>query len=225
MPDALFTSVLTSGITAGSFAACTTASLIFGLVLSLSHMFKNSSTKSYAVTVALLPLIVQTVIMLVNGNLGTGVAVAGAFSLVRFRSVPGSAKEILNIFMAMAAGLGTGVGYIGLTAVFVLAACGTNILFSVTRFGEQPEGEREIRITVPESLNYTDEFDELFKEYTAFHRLKKVKTSNMGSLYQLTYTVRLKNPAREKELIDSMRCRNGNLDIISSRCAAVPEEL
>ena len=156
---------------------------------------------------------------------GTGVAVAGAFSLVRFRSVPGSAKEILSIFMAMAAGLGTGVGYIGLTAVFVLAACGANILFTVTRFGEQPEGEREIRITVPESLNYTDAFDDLFEEYTAFHRLKKVKTSNMGSLYQLTYTVRLKNPAREKELIDSMRCRNGNLDIISSRCAAVPEEL
>ena len=189
MPDALFTSVLTAGITAGSFAACTAASLIFGLVLSFSHMFKNSSTKSYAVTVALLPLIVQTVIMLVNGNLGTG------------------------------------VGYIGLTAVFVLAACGANILFTVTRFGEQPEGEREIRITVPESLNYTDAFDDLFEEYTAFHRLKKVKTSNMGSLYQLTYTVRLKNPAREKELIDSMRCRNGNLDIVSSRCATVSEEL
>ena len=148
------------------------------------------------------------------------------FFLSRYAPLePGSAKEILSIFMAMAAGLGTGVGYIGLTAVFVLAACGANILFTVTRFGEQPEGEREIRITVPESLNYTDAFDDLFEEYTAFHRLKKVKTSNMGSLYQLTYTVRLKNPAREKELIDSMRCRNGNLDIISSRCAAVPEEL
>ena len=113
MPDALFTSVLTAGITAGSFAACTAASLIFGLVLSFSHMFKNSSTKSYAVTVALLPLIVQTVIMLVNGNLGTGVAVAGAFSLVRFRSVPGTSREIIGVFFAMAVGLATGMGQLG----------------------------------------------------------------------------------------------------------------
>lgn len=225
MLDAIFSSVLTGGITAGGFAACTAASLILGLVLSLSHMFKNSSTKSYAVTVALLPLIVQTVIMLVNGNLGTGVAVAGAFSLVRFRSVPGSAKEILSIFMAMAAGLGTGVGYIGITAIFVVAACGANILYTVTRFGEPQTGEREIRITIPENLNYTDVFDDLFAKYTVFHRLKRVKTSNMGSLYQLTYSVRLKNSALEKELIDNMRCRNGNLDIVSSRCATVSEEL
>ena len=225
MLDSIFSTVLTAGITPVSFAACTAVSLIAGLLLSLSHMYKNNSSKSFAVTIALLPVIVQVIIMLVNGNLGTGIAVAGAFSLVRFRSAPGSAREILSIFTAMAAGLATGVGYIGIAVIFVLLLCAVNLLYTSTRFGEQSRAERELKITVPEDLNYTDIFEDLFEKYTAFHRLKRVKTTNMGSLYQLTYTLRLKNPAEEKELIDSMRCRNGNLEIVCNYCATVSEEL
>lgn len=140
--------------------------------------------------------------MLVNGNLGTGVAVAGAFSLVRFRSSPGTAKEILNIFTALAAGLAAGVGYIGVALIFVLTVCAAEALYTLTGFGEKQRTERELKITVPEDLNYTEIFDDLFKKYTAFYQLKKVKTAGLGSLYQLTYSVRLKDTALEKEFID-----------------------
>ncbi|MGN0493956.1 MAG: DUF4956 domain-containing protein [Acutalibacteraceae bacterium] len=224
MLNSVFSSVMTSGITPKAFAVCTAVSLLCGLILSLSHMFRNPSSKSFAVTTALLPVIVQVVIMLVNGNLGTGIAVAGAFSLVRFRSAPGSAREILSIFTAMAAGLATGVGYIGIAVIFTVILCLANIIYTATGFGEMVGFERELKITVPEDLNYTDMFEDLFKEHTSYHRLKSVKTSNMGSLYKLTYSLRLKNPQSEKELIDGMRCRNGNLEIVCC-CRAANEEL
>ena len=216
---------MTSGITPESFAICTAVSLLCGLILSLAHMFRNPSTKSFAVTIALLPVIVEVIIMLVNGNLGTGIAVAGAFSLVRFRSAPGSAREILSIFTAMAAGLATGVGYIGVAIIFTVVLSICNIIYTTSAFGEGTNNERELKITVPEDLNYTDMFEDLFKEYTSYHRLKSVKTSNMGSLYRLTYNLRLKRAENEKELIDAMRCRNGNLEIVSSYRSGVSEEL
>ena len=175
--------------------------------------------------VALLPFTVQAVIMLVNGNLGTGVAVAGAFSLVRFRSAPGSAKEIIGVFTAMAAGLACGVGYIGVAIIFTALICGANIIYTLSRFGEQPDNVRELKVTIPEDLNFTGVFDDIFEKLTVSHKLRRVKTSNMGSLYQLTYTLELKNPECEKELIDEMRCRNGNLDIVSNCRATVTEEL
>lgn len=224
MLNSAFSSIMTSGITPKAFAVCTAVSLLCGLILSLSHMFRNPSSKSFAVTTALLPVIVQVIIMLVNGNLGTGIAVAGAFSLVRFRSAPGSAREILSIFTAMAAGLATGVGYIGIAVIFTVILCLANIIYTVTGFGESVSLERELKITVPEDLNYTDMFEDLFKEYTSYHRLKSVKTSNMGSLYKLSFSLRLKNPQNEKELIDGMRCRNGNLEIVCC-CRAANEEL
>lgn len=225
MLNSVFSSIMTSGITPESFAICTAVSLLCGLILSLSHMFRNPSSKSFAVTIALLPVIVEVIIMLVNGNLGTGIAVAGAFSLVRFRSAPGSAREILSIFTAMAAGLATGVGYIGVAVIFTVVLSLANIIYTASGFGEGTNNERELKITVPEDLNYTDMFEDLFKEYTSYHRLKSVKTSNMGSLYRLTYNMRLKRPENEKELIDAMRCRNGNLEIVSSCRAGASEEL
>mgnify|MGYP004658818139 FL=1 len=225
MLDSIFSTVIKNGITPASFAACTAVSLISGLLISLCHGIRGGSSKGFAVTVALLPFAVQTVIMLVNGNLGTGVAVAGAFSLVRFRSSPGTAKEILNIFTALAAGLAAGVGYIGVALIFVLIVCAAEALYTLTGFGEKQITERELKITVPEDLNYTEIFDDLFKKYTAFYQLKKVKTAGLGSLYQLTYSVRLKEPALEKEFIDGVRCRNGNLEIVCNYSAAANEEL
>lgn len=225
MLNSVFSSIMTSGITPEAFAVCTAVSLLCGLILSLSHMFRNPSSKSFAVTTALLPAIVQVIIMLVNGNLGTGIAVAGAFSLVRFRSAPGSAREILSIFTAMAAGLATGVGYVGIAVIYTVILCLANIVYTVTGFGERVSSERELKITVPEDLNYTDMFEDLFREYTVYHRLISVKTSNMGSLYKLTYSLRLKKPENEKELIDNMRCRNGNLEIVSCCRGSASEEL
>lgn len=225
MLNSIFSSIMTSGITPESFAICTAVSLLCGLILSLAHMFRNPSSKSFAVTAALLPVIVEVIIMLVNGNLGTGVAVAGAFSLVRFRSVPGSAREILIIFTAMAAGLATGVGYVGVAIIFTVIISLANIIYTLSRFGEGADTERELKITVPEDLNYTDMFEDLFREHTSYHRLKSVKTTNMGSLYRLTYNLRLKSRENEKALIDGMRCRNGNLEIVSSCRTSASEEL
>ncbi len=209
----------------GTFLACTAASLVLGLATAVIYMYRNTYTKGFVVTLVLMPAIVQMVIMLVNGNLGTGVAVMGAFSLVRFRSVPGTAKEISSIFLAMAVGLATGMGYIGIAALFVVVIGAVNTIFTVSRFGEKHTQERALRITIPESLDYTEVFDEIFEKYLKRWELIQVKTTNMGSLFRLEYQVVLKEQKDEKRLIDAIRCRNGNLEILSSRAAIVREEL
>ena len=161
----------------------------------------------------IIPAIVQTVIMLVNGSVGTGIAVMGAFSLVRFRSVAGSAKEIVCIFLAMATGLATAMGYIGLAAVFVVIFCAAMIIASFIRLKEKDDLVRELRITVPEDLNYAHSFDDVFDKYTKEFKLQNVKTTNMGSLYKLSYNIELRSEDDIQEFIDELRCRNGNLEI------------
>ena len=180
-------------------------------------MVKSRFTKSFVVTLALLPAIVQAVIMLVNGNLGTGVAVMGAFSLIRFRSVPGSAREIGSIFLAMAVGLATGMGYLGIALLLTAVLLGALLLYTYTRFGESRRDVKELKVTIPESLDYTGAFDDLFATYTTQYELIRVKTTNMGSMYQLLYQIELRDRGQEKELLDAIRCRNGNLDILCGR--------
>lgn len=203
-------------ITAGSFLLCLAVSLVLGLVTAGLHMFRNTYTKSFVITLALLPAIIQVVIMLVNGNIGTGIAVMGAFSLVRFRSAQGTAREIGSIFLAMAVGLAMGMGYIGV-AVLLLAALGAvTILLEMTGFGVRRKPELLLRITIPESLDYTQVFDEVFQAYAAAWQLVQVKTTNMGSLFRLEYRIVLKDTSMEKEMLDALRCRNGNLEILCS---------
>lgn len=214
-----------TGFQAGTYLICTAASLILGMAIAGIFMFRNTYSKGFVVTLALMPAIVQMVIMLVNGNLGTGVAVMGAFSLVRFRSVPGRAEEISSIFLAMAVGLATGMGYIGIAVVFVLIIGGANMALTASWFGEKSSGSRVLRITIPESLDYTSIFDELFCQYLKKWELEQVKTSNMGSLYKLDYKVVLKDQKEEKKLIDDLRCRNGNLEIFLGRAMSIREEL
>lgn len=226
----LFQTVLTdnSGVnfSSGGFLICLLASLVLGVVIAGVHMFRNTYTKSFIMTLVLLPAIVQLVIMLVNGNLGTGVAVMGAFSLVRFRSVPGTAREITSIFLAMAVGLATGMGYIGAAILFVIVTELVNVVFTLSSFGEKPQLERSLRITVPESLDYTDMFADIFQKYLSKYELVQVKTSNMGSLYKLEYIMTLKEKNTEKKLMDELRCRNGNLEILCGRGSdRVREEL
>ena len=225
MPDLLFQSILSTTITAGGFLWCTLASLLLGAVIAAAFMFRSRYTKSFILTLAILPAIVQVVIMLVNGNLGTGVAVMGAFSLVRFRSTPGSAKEIGSIFLAMAVGLATGMGYLGIAVVFTVILSGVSLLYAATRFGEGAKTEKQLKVTIPESLDYTGIFDDLFQEYTSRAELISVKTTSMGSLYQLQYQIILKDQSREKEMIDAIRCRNGNLDILCGKIPCNREEL
>ncbi len=231
MFETLFDSILTvnaavsGAVSIQSFLICTAASLILGAGIAAGYMLRSNFTKSFVITLALLPAIVQVVIMLVNGNLGTGVAVMGAFNLVRFRSAPGNAKEIGSIFLSMAAGLATGMGYIGIAFLFTLIIVGMHLLYSATRFGEPRRAEKELKVTIPESLDYNGIFDDLFREYTSRAELIRVKTTNMGSLYQLQYSIALKDQSREKELLDAIRCRNGNLDIACGRIPSGKDEL
>ena len=215
----VFETVLTTTetLTIGTALLCTAASLALGLIISFVYMKKGSYTKNFVIALALLPALVQAVVMMVNGNLGTGVAVLGAFSLVRFRSVPGGAREIVAIFFAMAVGLAAAMGYLTFAAVMTGVISAAMLLLSSTRFGETPESEKELRITIPEDLDYTGVFDDLFAAYTKEAKLERVKTVNLGSMYELKYKIRLRDVQQEKQLIDELRCRNGNLTIVCGR--------
>ena len=200
--------------------------MLLGLVIALTYMYNTRFTKSFVVTLALLPAIICVIIIMVNGSIGTGIAVAGAFSLVRFRSVPGTAREICAIFMAMASGLIAGTGYIGIAAVFTAVMCLAFMILNKLDFGTKRNAGKykTFRIMVPEDLDYTAIFDDVFAEFTSSNELVQVKTTNMGSMFRLTYDVILKDPSREKEMIDRIRCRNGNLEInVSSQATAATE--
>jgi uncharacterized membrane protein YhiD involved in acid resistance len=213
-----------SDITLAQMAVCTLVSLALGGVCAAIYMYRNRYNKSFVITMVLMPAIVQMVIMLVNGNLGTGVAVAGAFSLVRFRSLPGSAREIGSIFLAMAVGLATGTGYLGIAVLFVAALGAVSVLLVRTGFGEAREEEKELRITVPETLEYEGAFQDVFAQYTNKAQLLSVKTTNMGSLFELHYHVALKGQESTKAFLDDLRCRNGNLTIKLERAATARED-
>lgn len=203
-----------SPVSAIYLLACTLASLAMGFGVALTYMYRNTYSKSFVVTLVLLPAMVQLVIMVVNGNLGAGVAVMGAFSLVRFRSIPGSAREISSIFFAMAVGLAAGMGYLMVSFLFLVLIGIATMLLNTFKFGEPKRIDKELKITIPENLNYAGLFDDLFERYTKGATLMRVKTTNMGSLYELQYKIVLKNPDIEKAFIDDLRCRNGNLNIV-----------
>lgn len=223
----IFDTEMTSTIAVSEFLLCVVCALVIGLILSATYMYRTRYTKSFVATLALLPAVVCVVIMMVNGNVGTGVAVAGTFSLVRFRSVPGSAKEIGAIFLAMGTGLLVGMGYLGFAFLFAIILGAVNMLYSSIDFGAGKKAAlyKTLHITIPEELDYTDVFDEILKEYTSVCELTQVKTTNMGSLFRLTYNLTLRRADQEKELIDKLRCRNGNLEITVSKQETVIGEL
>ena len=231
MFEELLTSIYDSqavvSISFAEFATSFAVSIALGLLIAAAYMYNTRYTKSFVATLAMLPAIICVIIMMVNGSVGTGIAVAGAFSLVRFRSVPGTAKEICAIFLAMGTGLITGMGFLGLAALFSAVLSLAIVIFNRIDLGSKKNADRykSFRIVIPEDLDYTGVFDDLFDEYTSKCELVNVKTTNMGSMFRLTYDVVLKDPEREKELIDKLRCRNGNLEINVSRQGTVPTEL
>lgn len=214
-------------ISMAQFALSGAAALLLGLVIAFTYMYNTRYTKSFVVTLALLPAIICVIIIMVNGSVGTGIAVAGAFSLVRFRSVPGTAKEICALFLAMASGLVAGTGYLGISAVFTAVMCLAFIILNKLDLGSKKNSDKykSFRIMVPEDLDYTGVFENVFEEYTSSYELVQVRTTNMGSMFRLTYDVVLRDPSKEKELIDKIRCRNGNLEINVSRQATSATEL
>lgn len=223
----LFDTDLTAVISVTDFLLCLGASLVIGILMAFAYMYRTRYTKSFVVTLALLPAVVCVVIMMVNGNVGTGVAVAGAFSLVRFRSVPGTAKEICTLFLAMGAGLIAGMGYLGFAVLFAVVMCIMFVLYNRLDFGTKKNSAtfKTFTITIPEDLDYSGIFDDIFSEFTTSHDLVRVKSTNMGSMFKLTYNVMLRDVTREKEMIDKIRCRNGNLEIAVSKQETVGTEL
>ena len=220
MTSTIFNSIFdatTTVISVPNFLLCMGISLVAGIILALGYIFRSRYTKSFVVTLALLPVVVCVVIMMVNGNIGAGVAVAGAFSLVRFRSAPGTAKDITMLFLAMGAGLLTGMGYLAYAVLFAVVMCILTIVCNLIGLGSgHSEKYKTLRISVPEDLDYSGMFEDLFSEYTTQHELIKVKTTDMGSTFKLTYNMRIKDSTKEKEFIDKLRCRNGNLEIAIS---------
>ena len=210
----MFNSIIGASITLPTFVICVITSIVLGLIVAFLHMKTTKSNQNFISTLVLLPVIVTVVIVLVNGNLGTGVAVAGAFSLIRFRSIPGNSREILNVFFAMAIGLACGTGYIGFASIFTLCVALISLLLYVTKFGEADTHEKTLRVVIPEDLDYTTCFKDEFEKYLKSSTLEKAKTINMGSMFELTYLIKLRSEVSEKEFIDSLRIKNSNLKII-----------
>ena len=212
----MFNSIINESISIGSFLACIICSLVLGVIIALLHMYTSKSNKNFITSIAVLPALVAAVIIMVNGNLGTSIAVVGAFSLVRFRSLPGNSKEILNIFFSMAIGLACGTGYIGYACIFTLVVSLFMLLLYLINFGESKNRYHLLKINIPENLDYTNCFDEIFNKYLNKYELVKSKTINMGSMFDLTYYIKFKNSINEKELIDEIRVLNGNLKVVLS---------
>jgi uncharacterized membrane protein YhiD involved in acid resistance len=217
--DKLFETILNSeSITVLQYFIIIGCALLIGIGFAFLCYFKSKSSKNFLITLSLLPLAVAMVILLVNGNIGIGVAVAGAFGLVRFRSAQGNAKERTEIFIAMAIGLALGTGYIAYAVIFTLIAGIALLLFSKYKIFEHNDSkEKVMRITIPEDLDYNDIFNDLFERYTKKCELVKVKSTNMGSLFRLTYELEMIDMKLEKEFLDQLRCRNGNLEIQMER--------
>lgn len=213
----MFNCIIPSVMTLSAFAECILAAIILGIANTAVFSVRSRHSSSFALTLSVLPPVVAMVIMMVNGNIGAGLGVAGAFSIVRFRSAQGTAKEIVGIFISTAIGLTCGMGYVGICVVFFLMVAAIVLLFELLGVGTPRAAARVLKITIPENLDYDGLFDDLFKKYTRSHELIKVKTTNMGTLYELTYEIELKNAGISKVFMDEIRCRNGNLNIICGR--------
>ncbi len=223
--SALFESVISveEGISATSFGICLVAAFLCGIICAFAASVKTESSKSFLTSLIVLPMIVSTVITMVNGNIGTGVAVMGAFSLIRFRSVPGKAKDIAVIFLSMAAGLACSGGYVAIALLFTLIVAAVLIALAYIPYGD--DNKTELSITVPETLCYNDAFNDILQKYTHSYRLVRTKTASMGALFKLTYRIEMKNPADTQKFINELRCRNGNLEIVISYVTEGGDEL
>ena len=217
MLDIISSSVISKMTPFNSFVLCALCSIIFGFAVAAVYMYKNKYSKNMAITLVLLPLTVQSIITVVSGNIGAGIAVAGAFSLVRFRSIQGNARDIGSLFLAMALGLVAGMGYLFYAFIFLMLFGLTSFLLIKLRFGKEQANTRLLKIIIPENLDYDNLFDDIFAKYTESFELNMVKTTSMGSLYELNYLIRLKSASVPKEFLDEIRCRNGNLNIQVSR--------
>lgn len=226
MFDQLFNDVFTgTTINPASMFGAIGVGLVLGLILTKVYQYKTVYSKSFMMTLVMLPTLIAIVIFLVNGSLGAGVAVMGAFSLIRFRSAPGGAKELLAIFLAMTIGIAVGMGYLIFASVFTIIMSVVMLLLETVNFGQMKHSMRQVTVVIPESLDYEMVFDDIFQKATNYVELANVKTSDMGSLFKIKYIVQLNGTMTEKELVDALRTRNGNLEIAISRYVTKENEL
>ena len=206
---------------------CMAAAIALGILIACCYMFKNEYSRNLIISVSIMPVIVSMLIMLVTlqAQLNAAIAIGGVFALTRFRSAQGTSKEITQILLAMATGLIIGLGYIAIAAILVVVVEAMCIIFNLTKFGEANAKRRTLKVTIPEELDYNDIFDDLFDKYTLNASLIKVKLKNLGTLFQLTYDITLKDVKQEKQFIDEIRVRNANLDILCSKVISNSDEL
>ena len=223
--ESIFSSIFTGSLTLGQFMLAVVASMFMGMILAIVFMYRNTYTKSFITALVLIPAVETVVIMLVNDNLGMGLSVAGSFALIRFRSVKGTAKELVAVFIAMTIGIVCGTGFVGLAAVFTILLCIVMFILAYTDFGSEKRDHRTLKITIPESLNYDDIFKDILDRYCLSHELVSIKTLTLGSLFRLEYDLHMKDQTKAKEMIDELRTRNGNLEILCSKPATDREEL
>ena len=221
--SSIFDSVITGDFSVSIYLLCLLIAGLCGLITALAVSAKNTVSRSFFLSLVVLPVIVSTVVLMVNGNVGTGIAVAGAFSLVRFRSAAGKAKDISSIFLVMTAGLACSAGYLAIALMFTLIASAMILLFS--HIPMRCDRFLDLHITVPESLHFADAFDDLFAQYTRQWKLVRVKTSNMGSLYKLDYKIEMKEFSAVQSFLDALRCRNGNLNIVCGKPVSQKESI
>lgn len=217
MLKSLFSNTASSSISIWAILICSVVSIILGVMIAYAHKKTSRYSKNFLITLAVLPILVQSVMIMVNGNLGTSVAILGAFGLVRFRSMPGTSKEILSVFFAMAVGLATGMGHVVFACLMTVMVIIVILLFSKTKLFDQDESERVLKITVPENMDYNDMFEDIFSKYLKHYQMEHVKTVNMGSLFELTYRIKFNDSFNDKEFIDEIRVKNGNLKVSLSQ--------
>ena len=206
----------TAGLEISLALIAAAVALVLGVALALSHAKTSQTTKGMMITLAVLPVLVMAVMIMINGNLGTSIAILGAFSLIRFRSIAGRAKDLLAVFAAMMIGLACGMGHVLFAVVIMVIYIIATMLFAYTHLLEPDRHERVLKVVIPEDLDYEEVFNEIFKKYTSRAHLVRMKTMNMGSLYKLTYDVKIKHGVKEKDFLDEIRVKNCNLKVLLS---------
>jgi uncharacterized membrane protein YhiD involved in acid resistance len=201
-------------------------SFILGAIISVTYMktcSKAGYSQSFTLTLIIIPSVIAVIIFLIGSNIARAFSLAGAFSIIKFRSAPGDPKDITYVLFTMATGLACGSGYYGYAALFTVILCSLMFVLNLVNFGVKKTSQKLLKLVVPEDLDYEGAFDDVFKEYTTGYELKKVRTTDLGSLYELVYTVTMEDQKSQKEFLDALRCRNGNLNITLSMSAESPE--
>ena len=220
----MLNSIFTTPITLAGLLITLAGSLILGILTALVFSYKNRLSSSLSLTLAVLPVAMSMVTLMINGNLGIAVAVAGGFTLVRFRSIAGTGREISAVFTVMTLGVTCGMGYLGMAVIFFAVVAILVFALTALHFGEK-RNEKLLRVTLPEDYDYVGLFDDVFQKYGVTASIDKIKTTNMGSLIDVTYRVCLPGETMTKEMLDEIRTRNGNLSVMVANYEAEREKL